>query len=149
MTTDVVNLDYICSLRWLMKKVPSLGEQEMEILRYVDGHEPLSVRDVAVHFEKEKKLARTTVLTVMERLRKKGFLSRARENGIFQYRTKLETNEVLSDKVSNFIEKTLGGSVSPLFAYFVSSSKLTAEELSQLKDMMAKMEHKKGGEDVG
>lgn len=128
-----------------MKKIPSLGEQEMDILRYISEHSPIAVREVAYHFETEKNLARTTVLTVMERLRKKGFLSRAKVGGIFKYSAKFETGDVLSHKVSDFVERTLGGSVGPLFTYFMSSSNLSADEISQLKDLAAKLEQKKGG----
>ncbi len=127
-----------------MKKIPSLGEQEMELLRYVSENAPVSVRDVALHFEAERNLARTTILTVMERLRKKGFLSRARMDGVFKYHAKFETGDVLRSKVSDFVEKTLGGSVGPLFTYFMSSSNLSENEISQLKDLAAKLEQKKG-----
>ncbi len=127
-----------------MKKIPSLGEQEMEILRYIGEHSKTSVKDVAAHFEKEKGLARTTVLTVMERLRKKGFLSRSQIDGIFKYSAKIETAEVMTSKVSDFIEKTLGGSISPLFNYFLSSSKLSKEEISKLKELAAKLEEERG-----
>lgn len=123
-----------------MKKVPSLGEQEMDILKYVDTHSPISVREVAHHFEVEKKLARTTVLTVMERLRKKGFLSRSQSEGVFKYSSKIETKTLLANKISDFVEKTLGGSVGPLFNYFMTSSKLSAKEINQLKEMASKLE---------
>lgn len=123
-----------------MAKFPSLGEQEMEILKYVDAHSPISVRDVAQHFEIEKKLARTTILTVMERLRKKGFLSRSQLNGVFKYTSKIETETLLTNRISDFVEKTLGGSVGPLFNYFISSSNLTAKEIVQLKEMASKLE---------
>jgi predicted transcriptional regulator len=122
-----------------MKPAPNLGDQEMQILSYVNSHSPISVRDVASHFEKEKNLARTTILTVMERLRKKGYLSRAKENGIFQYSVKVEQEKVLKQKVSDFIEKTLGGSVNPLFSYFLESSKLSDDELRQLKKIADKI----------
>ena len=123
-----------------MRQIPSLGEQEMELLRYVWEHAPVSVRDVAQQFEKEKGLARTTVLTVMERLRKKGFLSRTKMYGIFQYSAKIETQDLLTHKISDFIEKTLGGSVSPLFQHFLSSDRLSAKEIQQLKDLAAKLD---------
>ena len=125
-----------------MKKMPRLGEQEMEILKFVNEQAPVSVRDVAEQFEKSQGLARTTVLTVMERLRKKGFLTRAQVEGVFQYSAKFETGDVLSSKVSDFVEKTLGGSVSPLLSYFISSSKLSDAEISQLKDLAAKLDKK-------
>lgn len=126
-----------------MKKIPSLGEQEMEILKYIDVHSPISVRDVAVYFEGEMKLARTTVLTVMERLRKKGFLSRAQQDGVFKYSSKIETQDLLSSKISDFVEKTLGGSVGPLFNYFISSSKLSEDEITKLKEMASRLEKSK------
>lgn len=126
-----------------MRKMPSLGEQEMDLLKYVGENEPASVRDVAAHFEKERNLARTTVLTVMERLRKKGFLARAKIDGVFKYSAKHEAGDVMSSKISDFVEKTLGGSVGPLFAYF-SNSKLSADEITQLKKLAAELE-KKGG----
>lgn len=123
-----------------MKKIPSLGEQEMDLLKHISEHSPISVRDVTLYFEKEKKLARTTVLTVMERLRKKGFLSRSKVGGIFKYTAKFEIRDVLSQKVSDFIEKTLRGSVSPLVSYFLSSPKLSADEIRQLKKLAEKIE---------
>lgn len=123
-----------------MKKIPSLGEQEMDILKYINTHSPISVREVAQHFESEKKLARTTVLTVMERLRKKGFLARSQVEGVFKYTSKIETKTLLTNKVSTFVEKTLGGSVGPLVNYFISSAKLTTEEIKQLKEMASKLE---------
>lgn len=127
-----------------MKKTPSLGEQEMDILKYVDAHSPISVRDVAQYFETEKNLARTTVLTVMERLRKKGFLSRAQLDGVFKYSSKIETSDLLSSKISDFVERTLGGSISPLFNYFISSSNLSADEITKLKEMASMLEKDKG-----
>lgn len=127
-----------------MKKTPSLGEQEMDILKYVDAHSPISVRDVAQYFETERNLARTTVLTVMERLRKKGFLSRAQLDGVFKYSSKFETSDLLSSKISDFVERTLGGSISPLFNYFISSSNLSADEIKKLKEMASMLEKDKG-----
>ncbi len=127
-----------------MKKIPSLGEQEMEILKFVSENAPVSVRDVAQHFEATRDLARTTVLTVMERLRKKGFLTRSQIGGVFQYEARFETGDVLTSKVSDFVEKTLGGSVSPLLAYFSSSKSLSDEEITQLKELAAKLSDQGG-----
>lgn len=125
-----------------MKKIPSLGEQEMELLKFVAGNSPVSVRDVATHFEREKNLARTTILTVMERLRKKGFLNRAKLDGVFKYTAKIQTGDILSHKVSDFIERTLGGSVGPLFNHFLSSTKLSEREIQQLRELAAKLDKK-------
>lgn len=127
-----------------MKRIPSLGEQEMQLLKFIGAHAPVSVREVSDNFEQKLGLARTTILTMMERLRKKGFLNRSKVDGIFKYNVKIETGDVLSHKISDFIERTLGGSMSPLLNHFISNSKLTAEEVKQLKSLAAKLEKEKG-----
>lgn len=125
-----------------MKRMPSLGEQEMALLRHISEKSPTTVREVAQFFESQ--LARTTVLTMMERLRKKGFLVRSRIDGVFHYTAKFETGDVLKSKISDFVEKTLGGSVGPLVNYFISSSNLSDREVIQLKELAERIE-KKGG----
>lgn len=120
-----------------MKSLPSLGEQEIEILRYVSSQEQASVREVAEYFEIHKGLARTTILTVMERLRKKGFLTRTKVDGIFKYSEKIEASTVMKGKVTEFVERTLGGSVTPLINYFAGQKNLSEEEVEKLRAIVA------------
>ena len=96
---------------------PPLGGQELEVWRYVAEHAPAPARRVVAHFAAERGVARTTVLTVLERLRKKGYLTRARAEGGHHYSPQGPPGEVLQGLVRQFIEKTLAGSVSPLVAY--------------------------------
>lgn len=119
-----------------MKNMPSLGEQEIEVLKYVSQMGQTSVRDAATYFEEQKGLARTTVMTVMERLRKKGYLSRSKQNGLFVYAEKVETQNVLKSRVGDFVEKTLGGSISPLLNYFAEHKEISPEELAKLQAIL-------------
>lgn len=129
-----------------MKHLPSLGEQETEILRYISGHQAVSVRETADHFEKEKGLARTTILTVMERLRAKGFLARDKVDGIFQYSAKIEAEALMKGKVSEFVQKTLGGSVTPLINHFAGTKALSENEIEKLRAIVAAFDKKKEGQ---
>ena len=72
------------------------------------------------------------MLTVLERLRRKGYLSRKHAAGVYLYSTKVETAEVLHRLIGSFVEKTLGGSVSPVVAYLAKTRDLTDEELAEL-----------------
>jgi predicted transcriptional regulator len=115
---------------------PHLGEQELEVLQYISGHAPIAARDVIEHFASERSLARTTILTVMERLRKKGYLVRRRTGGIFQYSPRVEQDEVLHGLARSFVEKTLGGSLSPLVVYLTKTRKVSDEEFAELQQMV-------------
>src|SRR5688572_23374283 len=71
----------------LMDDQPTLGDLEIEVLRFVSNRAPISIRDTAETFGRERGLARTTILTVMERLRKKKYLARRRVEGVFLYQS--------------------------------------------------------------
>src|SRR5208282_2950187 len=60
---------------------PALGDQELALLRFLGDRPSISVRDVVKEFGETNGLARTTVLTMLERLRKKGFIERSRTEG--------------------------------------------------------------------
>ena len=121
-------------------KPPLLGEQELEVLRYVTDHAPVSVRDVASGWGEPRGLARTTILTVMERLRGKGRLTRTKKDGAFQYAPAVCKTELMQNLVQNFVQKTLGGSVSPFVAYLADSKDLSPAEVAELRKLVEAME---------
>src|SRR6188508_859073 len=100
-----------------MQPTEPLGRLELEVLQYVADHQPASVRDVATHFAETSGQARTTLLTVMERLRTKGYLKRRKIGGANRYTPTMAKAELLSRMVGEFVEDVLGGSASPFVAY--------------------------------
>src|SRR5262249_8075907 len=103
MTTRVVNR------RGDIRMVqPSLGDLELETLRFITENAPISVGDVAAQFGKPRGLARTTILTVMERMREKGYLAREPQEGVFRYSPRYPQSAVLKGLVRDFVRKTLG-----------------------------------------
>jgi predicted transcriptional regulator len=118
---------------------PSLGEQELELLRYVAERAPVTAREVVEGFGLERGLARTTVLTVIERLREKGYLTRRRRQGVYQYSPRVPLPDVMQGVVKRFVETTLGGSVSPVVAYLTGSRRLSNEELAALERLVEEL----------
>ena len=70
----------------------AFGSTEIEILRFIGDHHPISVGEVAEYVANTTGQARTTVLTTMERLRRKGHLSRKRSKGVYRYSPNRLTN---------------------------------------------------------
>ena len=119
---------------------PDLGDQELEVLKYVADHAPLTVREAAEQWGEPHGLARTTILTMMERLRKKGYLARHKAGGSFAYTPVIAKTDVLRGLVQNFVEKTLAGSLSPFVAYLADSKDLAPHELDALKALVQEMD---------
>lgn len=126
---------------------PPLGEQELEVWRYIAEHAPISAREVAAWFAEEQGLARTTILTVMERLRKKGYLTRRRREGVYHYSPRVPPSEVVQGLVRQFVEKTLAGSVSPLVAYLGRARKLSDQELAELQRVVDELKAEREEQD--
>jgi len=127
----------------MAKQLP-LGDQELEALRFAAEHAPISVGEMARTYGAPRGLARTTVLTVMERLRSKGYLTRQQADGVFQYAPKLDHGDVMAGLVAEFVERSLGGSVSPFVAYLADTGKLDRAELETLRRMVENLEAQEG-----
>lgn len=126
-----------------------VGDQELALLRWVAERGGSSVGEAAAEFGAARGLARSTVLTMMERLRKKGRLERRRQAGVYRYSSPAAPEEVLRGVVRSFVEKTLDGSLSPFAAYLTERTRVTAGELAELEAAVARLQAQRDAEDEG
>ncbi len=127
-----------------MGRKPGIGQAEMEVLRYITEHHPITVREVAEHVAGTKGHTRTTVLNVMERLRAKGHLTREMVEGIFRYSPAVPKAQLLRGLVRDFVQQVLNGSTEPFIAYLAEDARLSDEELADLKQVVEGLEKKEG-----
>lgn len=121
-------------------RLKTIGDQELALLRHVAERGPVTVGEVADSYGVEKGLSRSTVLTMMERLREKGRLERKKREGVFHYFSPVPSSELMHDVVESFVERTLAGSVSPVVNYLAERSEVSAEELADLERLVAKLQ---------
>jgi predicted transcriptional regulator len=120
-----------------MGKLP-VGEQELRILKDLLERGPGSVGELHIRFGEPLGLARSTVLTMMERLRRKGYLTRRREDGVYRYHPR-GGDQVLSGLVGRFVERALGGSLSPFVAYLSDREGVSEAELGELEQLVDRL----------
>jgi predicted transcriptional regulator len=122
---------------------PSIGDQELALLHYLAEHESASVGEVAAGFGESRGLARSTVLTMMERLRAKAYLRRRHVNGVYRYSTAAGPGEVMSNAVGQFVEKTLSGSLSPFVAWMSEKAEVSDSELAELEALVSQLQSRR------
>lgn len=119
-----------------MPPQPGIGRAELEILQYIQDHHPITVRELAEHVAAAHGHGRTTALNVMERLRKKGHLTREKVDGVYQYSPSLPKPQLMRTLVRDFVNGVLGGSLEPFVAYLGEEAKVTDAQYAELKQVV-------------
>ena len=118
----------------------SIGDQELALLRYVSEQGTATVGQAAEGFGAPRGLARSTVLTMMERLRRKGHLRRRQVGGVYQYAPQTAPGTAVRQAVQTFVDRTLGGSISPFVTYLAERERITEDELAELETLIARLQ---------
>jgi predicted transcriptional regulator len=138
--------DDTCSheaIRMSGKARKSIGDQELALLQHLSEHGEASVGEVAAAFGEPRGLARSTVLTMMERLRAKAYLRRRQVAGVYRYAAVAPSDDVMRSAVGSFVEKTLQGSLSPFVAWMSQRSEVSDDELAELEALVANLQSKR------
>lgn len=126
----------------MAKKRARLGELELAVLKTIWEHQPCTVQQVAKILGKRRGCARTTVLTVMQRLHAKDFLKRRKVGKVFHYVPTEGRNKVMSRLIGQFLDKVLDGSALPFVTYLTERKDLTQEQVAALRAIAKKLESK-------
>lgn len=126
--------------RHMTPPTTTIGEQELALLRHIANRGGITVGEAADEFGSGRNLARSTVLTMMERLRQKGHLSRRMVDGVYRYRALASSADLLKGAVQRFVERNLDGSVSPFLAYLSEAGELSEKELRDLEKIVTRLD---------
>jgi predicted transcriptional regulator len=112
-----------------------LGPLEMQVLGLLDGAEPQSVADLRARVG--KKLAYTTVMTVLARLHKKGLVVRVKDGPRFLYSAGARAPKVkggIMSRVRQALFPDAGGSRERPLLALLEEEPLTQGELRELRE---------------
>lgn len=124
---------------------PPLGDQQLDLFRFVTENAPVTAREVVEQYGVPRDLARTTILTMLEKLRAKGYLVRTRKNGTYHYMPSEEEVGVWQDVIHQFVEKVLGGRLGPFVAYLAQARGLTDAERAELEKLVRAVQEPSNG----
>lgn len=122
-----------------MPRRPSIGPLELQILEFVGEREGITTVEAARHFAVTQGYARSTIVTVMNRLCKKRYLTRKKVGGVYRYSARVQNSELQQSLVHDFVHRTLRGSVSPFVAYLAKHGELDDHELDELAQLVEEL----------
>ena len=99
-----------------------------------------TVRDVYEVLLKRRKIAYTTVMTMMNILEQKKFLKKRRRDRAYVYQASRPKDQVTRAMVREFVDRVFSGSAHPLLVHLVEDRRLSEKDLEEIKRMIQKGE---------
>ena len=119
-------------------KTPTLTEQELEIMKIVWERDRATVRDVYESLLERRKIAYTTVMTMMNILEQKKYLRKSAEDRAYIYRPSKPKKQVIKGMVREFVDRVFNGSAEPLLVHLIEDRRLTNKDLDEIARMIRK-----------
>ena len=107
-------------------------DQELEIMKIVWERQSVTVRDVYEALLERRKVAYTTVMTMMRILETKGYLEKKLRDRAHVYRPARSGQQVIRGMVRDFVDRVFNGSAQPLLLHLVEEKKLSAADLKEI-----------------
>jgi predicted transcriptional regulator len=87
-----------------------------------------------------KTLAPTTVATLLQRMKKQGWVRTRKSGRQFMYRAQVAEQDAASGALSRVVRTFFGGNIAAVAAQLLESDQLTADELEQMRRLLEKRE---------
>jgi len=116
----------------------TLTGPELEIMKIVWRLEKATVRAVYEELLERRKIAYTTVMTVMRTLEQKGYLKSSQDERAYVYQPALPKNQVIKGMVKEFVDRVFNGSAHRLVAHLLEDRRLSESELREIGRMIGK-----------
>lgn len=119
-------------------KSPTLTDQELEIMKVIWEQGAVTVRDVYEALLEKRRVAYTTVMTMMNILEQKGHLVKTQEDRAYVYRSTKPRNQVIRGMVREFVNRVFNGSAEPLLLHLVEDRKLSEKDIDEIRELIRK-----------
>ncbi|MFT5873040.1 MAG: BlaI family penicillinase repressor [Clostridium sp.] len=124
-----------------MSNASKISNSEWEVMRCVWGNITCTASEIVETLSKNTDWKSTTVRTLINRLVKKeilGYTIDEKDKKTYYYFPLLSENECIKAESESFIKRVFNGSLNGMFANFLNESKLSDEEIEELKNILDK-----------
>ena len=122
---------------------PPVSDAELEVLKVLWANGAGTVRDVeALLRRRKRRLAYNTVLTMLSRLRDKGYVAADRTGTAHVFRSSVTRDELLSHGMASLADRICDGTASPLVHALVKGQRFSPEEIAHFRRLLDELKPK-------
>ncbi len=121
-------------------KSPHPTELELEILKVLWDEAPLPVRTVRARLQSRagRTLAHSSVITMLNIMHDKGFLSREKVGKSFLFSPRVQKDQIAGGFVGDLLSRMFDGNPSALVLNLLESTDLDGAELGEIRKLIAR-----------
>jgi predicted transcriptional regulator len=122
----------------------SISETELDLLKWLWAHGPATVREINDLSRRQgRRWAYTTVLTMLQRLEAKGYVVSDKSGIAHIFRPAVTRDRLLRQRLKDLANQLCEGTATPLVRALVEGQRFTAQEISQFRELLDRLESKK------
>jgi BlaI family penicillinase repressor len=122
------------------KHARELTNLQMDVMQALWQQGEATVSQVHAALHKERKLAMTTVATLLSRLEKYGLLTHRTEGRQYVYRPLVSQSEVRRSQLTDLIDQFFHGNPADLVYHLISETEVDDEDLVRLQALIESKE---------
>ncbi|MDB5348073.1 MAG: blaI 2 [Schlesneria sp.] len=122
-----------------------MSDAEQEVLKVLWDHGPVTVRDVVEYFAAAgQERTRSTVITLLQRLERKGYVDSDKSEHTFVFRAIVTRDQEVHARIQDLAGELCDGEALPLVMAFAQQHRFTPEEIARFRQLINEVS-KRGG----
>ncbi len=119
-----------------MAQTPPITDAEWEVMNVLWDRAPLTAIEVADAVAGRTQWHPKTVKTLLGRLVRKGVLRYRTEGNRYVYSPAIPRQRYVRQESASFLDRVFGGETAPMLLHFVRNTRLSAEEIEELRRIL-------------
>jgi len=120
---------------------PPISDAEREVLDVLWGHGPAGVRDVHDRLSAHgPRWSRSTVITLLQRLEKKGYVAADKSGFAFTFRAAVTRDDLAHQRLQELADDIYDGHAAPLLLAFARRQNFAPGELDELRRLIDELD---------
>ena len=124
------------------EELPPLTESQLDVMQRIWERGEATATEIWKDLAENRDLARNTILTVMDRLAKRGWLTKRSVANTHLYSATVTQDSVLGNVVSRLVETALRGSADALVMALLDGRGVSDDEAKRIRKMIAEAKKK-------
>lgn len=113
-----------------------ISDAEWIVMNLIWQSQPIDASQVVERLAEANGWSAATVKTMLHRLVKKGALSHEADGKKYIYRSSVRRHDCIRKASRSFLDRVFAGQAAPALLHLVKTSKLSADEVAQLRTLL-------------